>query len=33
VADVGEVRVSLVWEPPWDKDRMSEEAKLALGFW
>ena len=27
---VGEVEVHLVWEPPWTKDRMSEDAKLAL---
>jgi FeS assembly SUF system protein len=33
VENVGEVRVSLVWEPPWDKEMMSEEARLALGFW
>lgn len=25
-------RVDLVWEPPWDKDRMSEAAKLQLGI-
>lgn len=25
-------RVDLVWEPPWDKDRMSEGAKLMLGI-
>jgi metal-sulfur cluster biosynthetic enzyme len=24
--------VKLVWSPPWDKDRMSEEAKLELGL-
>ena len=24
--------VELVWEPPWDKSRMSEEAQLALGL-
>lgn len=24
--------VNLAWEPPWDKDMMSEEAKLELGF-
>jgi FeS assembly SUF system protein len=24
--------VDIVWEPPWDKDRMSEAAKLQLGF-
>lgn len=30
VPGVGEVEVHLVWEPPWTKDRMSEDAKLAL---
>lgn len=25
-------RVNLVFEPEWDKDMMSEEAKLELGF-
>jgi FeS assembly SUF system protein len=24
--------VQLVWEPPWDKNRMSEEAQLQLGL-
>ncbi|NNG03095.1 MAG: SUF system Fe-S cluster assembly protein [Inquilinus sp.] len=24
--------VNLVWEPPWDDSRMSEEARLALGM-
>jgi FeS assembly SUF system protein len=33
VAGVGEVEVNLVWEPPWTKDRMSEEAKVALDMW
>jgi len=32
VPGVSEVRVKLVWNPPWDKDRMSEEAKLELGL-
>ncbi|HEV2336371.1 MAG TPA: iron-sulfur cluster assembly protein [Stellaceae bacterium] len=32
VPGVSEVRVKLVWTPPWDKDRMSEEAKLELGM-
>lgn len=27
-----EARVNLVFEPEWDKDMMSEEAKLDLGF-
>jgi FeS assembly SUF system protein len=29
---VGEVEVTLTWDPPWDKDRMTEDAKLALGI-
>ena len=32
IEDVNEVNVELVWEPPWNKDMMSEEAKLNLGF-
>jgi len=28
----GEVEVKLVWEPGWTPDRMSEDAKLALGM-
>ena len=28
----GEVTVRLVWEPPWTPDRMSEDARLALGM-
>ena len=33
VPGVVDARVELVWEPPWTKDHMSEEAKLALGIW
>jgi len=29
---VSDATVDIVWEPPWDKDRMSEAAKLQLGF-
>jgi FeS assembly SUF system protein len=32
VPGVGEVRVKLVWSPPWDREMMSEEAKLELGL-
>lgn len=32
VIGVKEVKVNLVFEPEWDKDMMSEEAKLELGF-
>ncbi len=28
----GEVEVYLVWEPAWDMEKMSEDAKLALGM-
>lgn len=30
---VGEVDVELVWDPPWDMSRLSEEARLELGLW
>ena len=30
VAGVGEVEVTLVWDPPWDMEKMSDDAKLAL---
>jgi len=29
---VKEVAVTLVWDPPWSMDRMSEEARLELGW-
>ena len=29
---VGAVEVSLVWDPAWTPDRMSEDAKMALDF-
>ncbi len=32
IKEVKDVVVDLVWDPPWDKDMMSEEAKLELGF-
>ena len=32
IQDVKNVEVNLVFEPEWDKDMMSEEAKLELGF-
>ena len=30
VDGVGEVEVNLAWDPPWTKDMMSDEAKVAL---
>ena len=32
VAGMGVVTVKLTFDPPWDKDRMSDEAKLLLGM-
>ena len=32
IEGVTDARVDLVWEPPWDKDRMSDAAKLQLGI-
>ena len=33
VEGVADARVDVVFEPPWDKDKMSEAAKLQLGLW
>jgi FeS assembly SUF system protein len=30
--ELEEVEVKIVWEPPWDKTKMSEAAKLELGL-
>lgn len=32
IPGAGEVEAELVWSPPWTPDRMSEDAKFALGF-
>ena len=32
IAGVSEVDFKLVWEPPWNKDKMSEAAKLELNI-
>ena len=32
IEGVTEAKINLVFEPEWDKDMMSEEAKLELGF-
>ena len=29
---ISDVNLNLVWEPPWDKDKMSEAAKLELNL-
>ena len=33
VAGVGPVKVDVVWYPPWDPSRMSDEARLVLNMW
>jgi probable FeS assembly SUF system protein SufT len=32
IQGVTEVKVELVFDPPWDRDKMSDEAKLQLGL-
>jgi FeS assembly SUF system protein len=32
VPGIGHAEVELVWDPPWDPQRMSDEAKLELGM-
>jgi len=32
VPGVRDVHLELVWDPPWDPDKMSEAAKLQLGM-
>jgi FeS assembly SUF system protein len=32
VPGVGQVKVNLVFDPPWDMSRMSDEARLALNM-
>ncbi len=33
VPGVTDAKVDVVWEPAWNRDRMSETAKLQLGLW
>ena len=33
VPGVEDVRMDVVFDPPWDRDRMSDAAKLQLGLW
>ena len=32
ISEINEVFVDLVWEPQWNMDMMSDEAKLQLGM-
>jgi FeS assembly SUF system protein len=31
--DVNSAKVEITFDPPWDKNMMSEEARLELGMW
>jgi FeS assembly SUF system protein len=33
VPGVSGAKVNIVWEPPWDQSRMSDEARLVLNMW
>lgn len=33
VPGVKETKVDVVWDPPWDPSRMSDEARLVLNMW
>src|ERR1700731_2304515 len=33
VPGVGEVKVTIVWDPPWEQSRMSDEAPAVLNMW
>ena len=33
VAGVREAKVNIVWDPPWDQTRMSDEARATLNMW
>ena len=33
VAGVGKVDVAVIWDPPWDPSRMTDEARLVLNMW
>ncbi|APC47492.1 metal-sulfur cluster assembly factor [Virgibacillus halodenitrificans] len=32
IPEVKEIKVDIVWSPPWGKERMSRYAKIALGI-
>jgi FeS assembly SUF system protein len=33
VPGVGQVNVNVVWDPPWEPSRMSDEARVVLNMW
>tara|TARA_B100000963_G_C22622405_1_gene670625 strand:+ start:319 stop:636 length:318 start_codon:yes stop_codon:yes gene_type:complete len=32
IKKINSVDIEITWDPPWNKDMMSDEAKLELGF-
>ena len=32
IPEVPDVKVELVWDPPWTRDRLTEAARLELGL-
>jgi FeS assembly SUF system protein len=32
IPEISDVKVEVVWDPPWTPEMMSQEAKLELGF-
>ena len=33
IPDVNSAKVEITFEPPWEKEMMSEEARMELGMW
>lgn len=33
ITDIKSVKIELVWNPPWDRDMMSDVAKVELGMY
>ena len=33
IPGINDVKVAVVWDPPWTRDKMSEAAKLTLGMY
>ena len=33
VSGVHKAKVNIVWDPPWDTSRMSDEARTVLNMW
>jgi FeS assembly SUF system protein len=33
VPGISSAKVTIVWDPPWDQSRMTDEARLVLNMW